>query len=494
MCRKLVIIVSLLITMLVLGACAPAAEEEVVTEEEVAPALSPAPAEFKLVSLDITPPEVIAVERVSITAVVKNTGGSEGTYTVALTIDGVKAQAKVVKIAPRATETVSFTVAKDEPGTYNVQVNDFSGTFRVLKPAEFTISNLLITPHIVEAGQTVTVTANVTNVGEVEGSYSVTLQIDGVQVETKEVMIASATTETISFTFSEDTTGSYNVEVGGLSGLLVVMAPGSALAQLGAAYPEVLQELVKLPELRGMDEEDNEAIEDIAYLASNPKYKPAFESMLDEGIRDKRKYCTPLQALLWVAYDREFDGSNPLNNYSLANLINDAWSNTTTSKNFTSEKWQDFDEVVDRLNSPRLVSIYMINNIAYDYEEAKNVPHRFAPPRDTFLRRKGICNEQARFALYCLLNNGYDYDNFEAKDNATCMLGIDIDTLRGHDVCLFKEKSLFYTIDNGWIRGPFGSVEIAADSTAVRVNIAPWNKYFFRDTDLRVTKVVRAEK
>lgn len=332
---KRILLSILAIGVILLGACAiptaPLAPAETPTPSAPAPSIeaalekeeiTPSPAEFEIISLDITPLEVIAGERVSITAEVKNTGGSEGTYTLSLTIDGVKAQAKVVKIAPRATETVSFTAAKDEPGTYNVQVNDFSGTFRILKPAEFTISNLLITPHIVEAGQTVTITANVTNAGEVEGSYSVTLQIDGVQVETKEVIVASAITEIISFTFTEDTTGSYNVEVGGLSGLLVVMAPGGALMQLGAAYPELLQELVKLPELREMDEEDNEAIEDIAYLAllsANPEVKEAFQIMIKGGTPDPKDFRYPvpnhnteLQVLYWLAEQNEFKKDDTL--------------------------------------------------------------------------------------------------------------------------------------------------------------------------------------
>jgi hypothetical protein len=454
----------------------------------------PAPAEFSLTSLYIVPKEVVAGEAVTVSAQVRNIGGTEGTYTVTLSVDGATIQSKIIKLASKTTETVSFTVTQDKPRSYNVEINGLSGTFRVFKPAEFTFSNLLITPPIAEVSKEITITADVSNTGEVEGRYPVTLIINGDKVEAKELTVSAGATEKVSFAFAKDATGIYSIEVGSLAGLVIVSETGNIMAQLEVAYPELYQELLKLPDLKEIDDKDNEAIEDIAYLALNPNYKPAFESMINEGIKDKRKYCTPLEALLWIAYDKEFDRDNPLQDYSLGKLMDDAWENTTASKNYTSEKWQDFDEVVDRLNSPRLVSIYMINNIAYDYEEAASVPHRFAPPRDTFLRRKGICNEQARFALYCLLNNGYDYDNFEAKENAACTLGIDIDTLRGHDVCLFKEKSLFYTIDNGAIHGAFPSVEAAADSTAVRVNIAPWNKYFLRDTDLRVTKVVRAEK
>lgn len=454
----------------------------------------PAPAEFSLTSLYIVPKEVVAGEAATVSAQVENIGGTEGTYTVTLSVDGAEIQSKVIKLASKTTETVSFTLTRDKPGSYNVEINNLSGTFRVLKLAEFTFSNLLITPSIAEVDQAITLTADVSNAGEVEGRCPVTLIINGDKVETKELTVSPGATEKVSFAFAKDAAGIYSIEVGSLSGLVIVSKMGSIMAQFEVAYPELYQELLKLPDLKELEVKDNEAIEDIIYLALNPKYRAAFESMLSEGIKDKRKYCTPLQALLWIAYDGKIDGDNLLQDYSLRRLMKDAWRNTTTSKNFTSERWQDFGKVIDRLNSPRLVSIYMADNIAYDYEEAQSIPHRFATPEETFLRKKGICNEQARFALYCLLNNGYDYDDFETKENTACMLGIDIDTLQGHDVCLFREGNVFYTIDNGRLRGPFPDLIAAVDSTAARVNITAWKKYFFRDVRLSTTKIVRAEE
>jgi hypothetical protein len=264
------------------------------------------------------------------------------------------------------------------------------------------------------------------------------------------------------------------------------------LDKLKNSYPELHQEILKLPELKQISDKEIEAIDDIVQLALDSRFKVAFVSLLDEGIKEKRKYCTPLQALLWIAYDREFSQDNPMQDYTLKRLIDEAWVNTTTSMNFTSSRWLDFNDVTDRLNSPRLVSIYMVSNISFDFDEAHSLPHRFAPPTETFSRKKGICNEQSRFALYCLLNSGYSYDNFNLVTDGTCDLGIDIDTLSGHDVCLVKEKGIFYTIDNGNLRGPFPNVVAAVDSTANRVNIVPWHNYYFRDLNLATTIKVQA--
>lgn len=456
----------------------------------------PAQPEFQVVSVQILPLTATSKERANVYAEVKNSGSTEGAHTLTLTIDGVKAQTKVVKVAPGETEIVTFTIVEDEAGTYNVEVNGLSGTFQVIKAAEFTASNLVISPPIVEVGQMATVTADVTNAGEVEGSYSVALMINGNKVETKELTVAPGATLPASFSFTEDATGSHSIEVAGLAGFLIVTVPGGVLAleALNAAYPELCQELLQLPDLEEIDERDNEAIEDIVSLALNPQYRPAFESMLDEGVKGKRKYCAPLETLLWIAYDRELRAYHQLNNYSVAQLIKDAWENTTTSKSYASERWQDFDEVINRLNSPDLVSIYMKNNIKYRTDMSLYGKEEYlAPPLETFNNKAGDCEDHARFALYCLLKNGYHYNQFEVHaTNAVCGLHVmryprkQGEPFEGHDVCLYKVDGLIYCLDNtGWIsKGPFSSVEHVADRM-----YSDWDKYVIYGNPGSVRKI-----
>ena len=434
------------------------------------PAPPPSPAEFEVSLLDIKPPEAMAGETVSITAEVKNTGGTEGTYPVTLTLNGVKTETKVVKVAPLTTEKVSFIVTKDEPGTYNVGVDGLSDTFQLLKPTEFAVSNLVITPTIAEAGQMVTISADVNNTGEVEGSYSATLKIDGIQVETKEVTVAPSVSQTVSFTFTKDAAGRYSIDVAGLSGLIEVRLLTDTLKQLKVAYPELVQELLKLPDLEEIEAKDDEAIEDITYLALDPKYKTVFELMLNEGIKDKRKYCTPLEALLWIAYDREFNGYNPLKDYSLQTLTSDAWGNTTTSENYASERWQSFNEVVDRLNSPDLVCKYIEEQFKFD--NTIGIYHQNAS--DIFNRKKGYCEGHGMFAAYCLGKSGFESYITTVRD------GVEY-----HAGCLYKEGNKFYIIDsipNDIARkvGPFATIKEAAGALSRGFG---WDTYSLFDTN-----------
>jgi len=115
--RTLIILGTLLVTtLLVLGACAPA----------------PAPAEFEVISLVIKPTEAVAGETVTITAVVKNIGGSEGTYAVMLSVDGVTAEAKeTTLVTPGSSAVVTFSLTKNTPGTYEISIGELSSTLVV---------------------------------------------------------------------------------------------------------------------------------------------------------------------------------------------------------------------------------------------------------------------------------------------------------------------------------------------------------------------------
>lgn len=89
-------------------------------------------------------------------------------------------------------------------------------------PAAFTVSNLVISPATVGVGQPVTITADVTNSGDFEGTYTVTLKIDDAAVENKDVTVAGGVTENVSFTVSKDTVGVYQVAVDGQTGAFAV--------------------------------------------------------------------------------------------------------------------------------------------------------------------------------------------------------------------------------------------------------------------------------
>ncbi|MDO9332956.1 MAG: hypothetical protein Q7T57_00315, partial [Dehalococcoidales bacterium] len=89
------------------------------------------PASFDVSSLSVNPTSVKTGESVTITAKATNTGGRAGTLAVILKINGVEEVQKSVTLGAGSSETVRFTVIKDIPATYNIDVNGLTGSFIV---------------------------------------------------------------------------------------------------------------------------------------------------------------------------------------------------------------------------------------------------------------------------------------------------------------------------------------------------------------------------
>lgn len=265
--------------------------------------------------------------------------------------------------------------------------------------------------------------------------------------------------------------------------------PEHAIEMLESAWPELFQELNHISNLEWIENTNKKAIQDIAIAALQPKYKYIFEEILEEGIRDKRKYCTPLEALVWITLDDNYDLNSLLDNYHLDKLLDCAWKNTNISNHYNSDRWTNFDEVTSRLSSPMLISKYMEDNIVYDKDIAIGKGHYQA--EKTFTYKKGPCSWQAAFGYYCLAKNGYHYNDFEDfQDDSSCILSAyEGDSLTwsddGHVTCLYNKNNTFYLINNGRLQGPFNTIEDAATRTWRN-----WEHYEFRDINGKLTKKV----
>jgi len=92
----------------------------------------PEPAAFSVSYLSGPRLEVEPGESVTITVLVANIGGESGSYTVVLKVDGVKEAEERVTIAAGESQDVSFSVTREEAGSYTVAVDGWSGSFTVV--------------------------------------------------------------------------------------------------------------------------------------------------------------------------------------------------------------------------------------------------------------------------------------------------------------------------------------------------------------------------
>jgi hypothetical protein len=197
--------------------------------EETVAAL-PELGEFEISGLSISPETVEPGEVVTISVDVENVGTGTSTYTVNLKIDGTTEESTELTLAAGEDETVTWTVSKTAAKTYNVDVNGLTGSFTVEEPvppapAEFELSNLVVSPASIETGDTVTVSVTVANVGEESGSYTAELLVDDSKVDEETVTLVGGASETVDFTGVSGDEGTHTVSVGDLSGSFTVSAP-----------------------------------------------------------------------------------------------------------------------------------------------------------------------------------------------------------------------------------------------------------------------------
>jgi hypothetical protein len=280
-------------------------------------------------------------------------------------------------------------------------------------------------------------------------------------------------------------------------------------------------ELGKLPELQdGISTQDKKALEIILdlYQDDAKTFDHAFAKMYRTGLPEVRQYCSPLQAVFWLAEDDELSKEhNPLVEYSLKKLLDRAWRFNVTSdldmaedqllsiikgikvqqkrkeylRDMRTEEKHKIQEwlVWDYRKQPRIFTTKarkMIENSLIakveqrwgdfnivtnrlnspeliDYYERKRFTYHyetghggdFQEVKYVFKHNKGHCLQISAFTEYCLKKAGY---------RARIFIIVHPDPRYSsplgsyHRVCLFEVDGRKYVMDNGRSSFPRGIV------------------------------------
>jgi hypothetical protein len=92
-----------------------------------------------------------------------------------------------------------------------------SGVLVALPKAEIQVSNLVVEPGEVLAGDSVVVSADIENKGGADGDYQVTLTVNGNVQETRDLRVLAKSVQSVSFTVTSTSPGEYQVALGGLT-------------------------------------------------------------------------------------------------------------------------------------------------------------------------------------------------------------------------------------------------------------------------------------
>lgn len=90
------------------------------------------------------------------------------------------------------------------------------------KPAVFEIESLTISPSGIMVGDSAIVTATVRNVGDIAGSYTASLLLDGQELESRDVLVPPRQSRSVRFDVTKTVAGSYELTVADSSAVLTV--------------------------------------------------------------------------------------------------------------------------------------------------------------------------------------------------------------------------------------------------------------------------------
>jgi hypothetical protein len=224
------------------------------------------PAAFSTSNLLITPTQMKPGDIATVNVTVTNTGDRQGTYIVALKVNGLTEDSHQVTLRGGETQNVNFSVTKNQAGNYAIGVDTLSATLVVqapmnttpvvsttpaqknntpiiigaiigailglflalllvqymIRPATFSMSGLSIMPALVTPGATAHVNVKVTNTGNKHGTYKVTMKVNGVIEGSQDVTLQKGSNQVVGFTVVKNNPGIYMISIDNVSGRLVV--------------------------------------------------------------------------------------------------------------------------------------------------------------------------------------------------------------------------------------------------------------------------------
>ena len=196
----------------------------------------PKPAEFLVANLTIDPDVAQPGISVNVTAKVTNIGETSGTYAADFMVNGAVISSQTLQLSGGETKTVAFTVTENAKGSYAIKIGNATGTLSVQDPSKIKLTNMVVKPYEVWAGQTVTVTARGTNPGTESSSLSLKLKIgastsDMTTIETKTLTLAAGAEGSVDFSITAPALQAgdsltYMVDVNGMQGGFIVVRNG----------------------------------------------------------------------------------------------------------------------------------------------------------------------------------------------------------------------------------------------------------------------------
>ncbi|MFC7045919.1 hypothetical protein ACFQH6_11305 [Halobacteriaceae archaeon GCM10025711] len=160
------------------------------------------------------PPTLVVGERLTVDAVVENTGGEDGEYRASLAVEDAVVDTATGDLGAGNQTRAPLSHTFVAPGIYEVAVGSEVVLVTVRDPADATVVSASASNATVAPGDPVTVTARVYNLADVPADTQFTFAVDGHPVATERVRLDHGEASTLSVTTEFDTPGVHTVTVG----------------------------------------------------------------------------------------------------------------------------------------------------------------------------------------------------------------------------------------------------------------------------------------
>ena len=170
-----------------------------------------------------------------------NDGGANGQFDVTLSINGSLETTKTVTVQGHSTKTVQVNYSAPAMGSYPVAINGTDlGELTVVEEPETSVASASVSKNLLAVGNATTVETTLENSGDAAAGHTVELTAGGETVATKEVVVP-ADGMTVSFEYTADSTGEYDLAVSGTgAGTLTVAEKGSVSVE-SASVPDSIE-------------------------------------------------------------------------------------------------------------------------------------------------------------------------------------------------------------------------------------------------------------
>jgi hypothetical protein len=202
------------------------------------------PGQFEVTTQSAT--DAVEGNNLAVTVEIKNTGNTEQTQTIELDVRELGSTGTEVTVSGGnvTNETLTLTTGAGDSGNYTVNVSSANETastnVTVLAPAEFTVGGLETNTPI--EGEKLTVTAQVTNIGDVEATRTVELAADGLEGNQTEVTLAGGESQTVTLSVPTEAGDQTEVTLAGGESRTVTLSVPTEAGDAGKYTPTVSTE------------------------------------------------------------------------------------------------------------------------------------------------------------------------------------------------------------------------------------------------------------